>query len=58
VIEDALPGVAAAQAAKMRVTAIPDRRFVDPSQYQANADYLLRDLSEVPALIRKLTGNE
>ncbi|HEY2567761.1 MAG TPA: HAD family phosphatase [Candidatus Udaeobacter sp.] len=33
VVEDALPGVAAAKAAKMRVAAIPDRRFVDPRHY-------------------------
>src|SRR5262249_28788666 len=32
VVEDALPGIAAARAAKMRVAAIPDRRFVDPAK--------------------------
>jgi HAD superfamily hydrolase (TIGR01509 family) len=30
VVEDALPGVAAAKAAKMRVATIPDTRFVNP----------------------------
>src|SRR5918996_3662727 len=41
VIEDALSGVAAAKAANMRVAAIPDTRFVDPSDYEKEADYLL-----------------
>jgi HAD superfamily hydrolase (TIGR01509 family) len=50
VIEDSLSGIAAAKAAKMRVAAIPDRRFVDPRQYEKQADYLLNGLSEVPEL--------
>ncbi len=52
VIEDALSGIAAAKAAKMRVAAIPDRRFVDPRDYEKEADYLLGSLSEISALIR------
>ena len=55
VIEDSLSGIAAAKAAKMRVAAIPDRRFVDPRAYQKEADYLLNDLSEIPALVRRLS---
>src|SRR5437763_8954765 len=54
VVEDALPGIAAGQAAKMRVAAIPDRRFVDPSKYEKAADYVLNSIKELPALIRKL----
>jgi len=52
VIEDALSGIAAAKAAKMRVAGIPDTRFVDPRDYKKEADYLLGSLSEIPALIR------
>jgi len=52
VIEDALTGVAAAKAANMRVAAIPDRRFVDPREYEKEADYVLGSLSEIPGLIR------
>lgn len=52
VIEDSLSGIAAAQAAKMRVAAIPDRRFVDPGDYEKEADYLLGDLSEIPGLVQ------
>jgi len=52
VIEDALAGIAAAKAAKMRVAAIPDRRFVDPHEYEKEADYLLGSLSEIPSLRR------
>jgi HAD superfamily hydrolase (TIGR01509 family) len=52
-VEDALPGVAAAKAAKMRVAAIPDRRFVDPREYEKQADYVLGSLTELPALVRK-----
>jgi beta-phosphoglucomutase-like phosphatase (HAD superfamily) len=51
VIEDALAGIAAAKAANMRVAAIPDPRFVDPREYTKDADYVLRDLSEIPALV-------
>jgi HAD superfamily hydrolase (TIGR01509 family) len=54
VIEDALSGMAAAKAAKMRVAAIPDTRFVDPREYEKQADYVLGSLSEIPALIRRL----
>jgi HAD superfamily hydrolase (TIGR01509 family) len=52
VIEDSLSGIAAAKAAGMRVAAIPDTRFVDPRQYEKETDYLLGDLSEIPALVR------
>ena len=53
VIEDALAGVAAAKAAKMRVAAIPDTRFVDPREYEKEADYVMGSLLEIPALIRR-----
>lgn len=56
VIEDALAGIAAAKAANMRVAAIPDTRFVDPREYAKDADYVLRDLSEVPALVDRLNA--
>jgi len=51
VIEDALAGITAAKAASIRVAAIPDIRFVDPREYTKGADYVLRDLSEVPTLV-------
>src|ERR1051325_6023615 len=53
VIEDALTGVAAAKAANTRVAAIPDTRFMDPQEYEKEADYVLGSLSEIPALIRR-----
>ena len=53
VIEDALAGVAAAKAARMRVAAIPDTRFVDPREYEKEADYVMGSLLEIPALIRR-----
>jgi HAD superfamily hydrolase (TIGR01509 family) len=56
VIEDALPGIAAAKAAKMRVAGIPDTRFVDGRKYEKQADYVLRDLSEIPPLVRKVAA--
>ena len=54
VVEDALPGVAAAKAANMRVAAIPDRRFVDPNKYKKKADFILNSLNELPSLVRAL----
>src|SRR5438270_432611 len=54
VIEDSLSGIAAAKAAHMRVAAIPDRRFVYPAEYEDQADYLLSDLSEIPALVHRV----
>jgi beta-phosphoglucomutase-like phosphatase (HAD superfamily) len=56
VIEDALAGVAAAKAANMRVAAIPDTRFVDPREYQKEADYVLRSLSEIPDLLHRVNA--
>jgi HAD superfamily hydrolase (TIGR01509 family) len=56
VIEDALAGIAAGKAAKMRVAAIPDRRFVDPLEYEKEANYVLGSLSEIPALIRRVNA--
>ena len=52
VIEDSLSGITAAKGANMRVAAIPDTRFVDPREYEREADYLLRSLSEIPRLIQ------
>ena len=57
VVEDALSGIAAAKAARMRVVAIPDRRFVDPVAYEKQADYVLGDLKELPALIQSLNSD-
>ena len=54
VIEDALAGVAAAKAANMSVAAIPDTRFMDPGEYEEEADYVLGSLSEIPDLIRRV----
>src|SRR5712675_496318 len=56
VIEDALAGIAAAKAANMRVAAIPDRRFVDPREYEKEANYVIGSLSEIPALIRRISA--
>jgi HAD superfamily hydrolase (TIGR01509 family) len=56
VIEDALTGVAAAKAANMPVAAIPDTRFMDPREYEKEADYVLGSLSEIPDLIRRIRG--
>ena len=56
VIEDALSGIAAAKAAGMRVAAIPDTRFVDPRDYEKEADYLLSSLSEIPPLVRHVSA--
>src|SRR6266581_8561380 len=56
VIEDALAGIAAAKAANMRVAAIPDRRFVDPRKYEKEADYVLGSVSDIPALIRRISA--
>jgi beta-phosphoglucomutase-like phosphatase (HAD superfamily) len=55
-IEDALAGVAAAKAANMHVAAIPDTRFVDPVEYEKEADYVLGSLSEIPTLIRRVSA--
>src|SRR5205807_2713290 len=46
VIEDALSGIAAGKAAGMRVAAIPDTRFVNPRDYEKEADYVLGSLFE------------
>src|SRR6478609_6967242 len=53
VIEDSLAGITAGKAANMRVAAIPDRRFVDPREYEKEANYVLGSLSEIPDLIRR-----
>ena len=56
VIEDALSGIAAGRAAGMRVAAIPDRRFVDARDYEKEADYVVGNLSEIPALVRRVSA--
>ena len=54
VIEDSLSGVAAGKGANMRVVAIPDRRFVEPRDYETQADFVLVDLAEIPPFISQL----
>ena len=56
VVEDALAGIAAGKAANMRVAAIPDTRFVDPREYEKEANYVLGSLSEIPALLRRVNA--
>jgi HAD superfamily hydrolase (TIGR01509 family) len=58
VVEDALSGIAAGKAAGMRVAAIPDRRFVDARDYEKEADYMLGNLSEIPALVRHVSATQ
>ena len=58
VIEDALSGIAAGKAAGMRIAAIPDRRFVDARDYEKEADYVLGNLSEIPALVRRVSATQ
>jgi HAD superfamily hydrolase (TIGR01509 family) len=52
VIEDSLSGIASAKAAKMCVAAIPDARFVDPRDYEQEADYVLSSLEKIPSLVK------
>jgi hypothetical protein len=40
----------------MRVAAVPDRRFVDPREYEKEANYVLGSLSEVPGIIRRVNA--
>jgi HAD superfamily hydrolase (TIGR01509 family) len=56
VVEDALAGVQAGKSAGMKVVAIPDPRFMDVSLYPDKADFVLKDLSELPALAEKLAA--
>src|SRR6184192_4625862 len=56
VIEDALSGIAAGKAVGMRVAAIPDTRFVNPRDYEKEADYVLGSLFEIPVLIRRVNA--
>ena len=56
VIEDALSGIASGKAAGMRVAAIPDTRFVDAREYEKQADHVLRYLSEIPRLVRRVAA--
>jgi beta-phosphoglucomutase-like phosphatase (HAD superfamily) len=55
VVEDALSGVQAGKSAGMTVAAIPDARFMDVSLYPEKADYVLRNLEELPLLANVLT---
>jgi len=58
VIEDALSGIGAAKSAGMRVAAIPDGRFVDAREYEKEADYALRSVLEIPALVRRVAATD
>jgi hypothetical protein len=56
VVEDTLPAVVVAKAAKMRAAAIPDRRFVNPAEYENGDDLVLTSLQELPELIRQISS--
>ena len=56
VIEDSLAGITAGKAAHMRVAAIPDSRFVNPREYEKEANYVLGNLSEIPGFIRRVNA--
>jgi 16S rRNA pseudouridine516 synthase len=56
VIEDSLAGITAGKAAHMRVAAIPDKRFVDPREYEKEANYVLGNLSEIAGFIRRVNA--
>jgi HAD superfamily hydrolase (TIGR01509 family) len=58
VVEDSISGIAAAKAAKMRVAAIPDTRFVDRREHEREADYVLGSLAEIPALVRGVAASD
>lgn len=49
-----LSGIAAAKGANIRVAAVPDRRFVDPRDYEKEVDCVLTKLSEILALVRSV----
>lgn len=54
VVEDALAGVQAGKSAGMTVAAIPDPRFMDVTLYTGKADYILKNLDELPELVEKM----
>jgi 16S rRNA pseudouridine516 synthase len=56
VIEDSLAGITAGKAAHMRVAAIPDSRFVNPREYEKEANYVLGNLSEIPGFINRVNA--
>jgi hypothetical protein len=40
----------------MRVAAIPDSRFVNPREYEKEANYVLGNLSEIPGFINRVNA--
>jgi HAD superfamily hydrolase (TIGR01509 family) len=58
VVEDALPGAAAAKAAKMRVAAIPDRRFVDPLGVRERSRLRPRQFEGIAGADSKTAGRQ
>ncbi|HEX8552824.1 MAG TPA: HAD family phosphatase [Abditibacteriaceae bacterium] len=58
VVEDALAGVEAGKSAGMRVAAIPDERWNDVTKYHGYADFVMKNLGEVPDLVEKLNATK
>lgn len=54
VIEDALSGLQAGRSAGAQTIAIPDARWLDPSFFVGEADYIVSELREILPIVRSL----
>jgi HAD superfamily hydrolase (TIGR01509 family) len=54
VVEDALAGLQAGNAAGCQTVAIPDPRWLDVSEFVGKSDYKVENLSMIPNLVRSL----
>lgn len=54
VIEDALAGLQAGNAAGCLTVAIPDPRWLDVAEFDGKSDYKIENISQIPSLVRSL----